>query len=47
MYPPKAYVDTRKLKWQYKVRNIPKKRLPVLVDGAVREKVTKRRAGIR
>ena len=32
---------------QCKLRNMPKKRLPAIVDGAVREKVTKGRAGIR
>ena len=29
------------------VRNMPKKRLPAIADRAVREKVTKGRAGIR
>ena len=36
----------RKLSWQYKARNMPKKRLPAIVDRAVREKVTKGRARI-
>ena len=39
--------DVRKLKWQYKVRNMPKKRSPAIADRAVWEKVTKARAGIR
>ena len=37
----------RKLKWPYKVRNMPKKRLPAIADRAVWEKITKERAGIR
>ena len=37
----------RKLGWQYKVRNRPKKRLPAIVDRAAWEKVTKGQAGIR
>ena len=37
----------RKLNRQYKVRSMPKKRLPAKADKAVREKVTKGRAGIR
>ena len=36
-----------KLKWQYKVRNRPKKRLPVIVGRAVWENVTKGCAGVR
>ena len=48
MYPLKTNRDVRKLKWQYKVNNMPeKKRLPATVDNAVWEKVTKGRAGIR
>ena len=35
------------MKWQYKVRNMPKKRLPAIADRAVWEKITKGRAGIR
>ena len=35
------------MKWQYKVRNMPEKRLPAIVDRVVREKITKGRAGIR
>ena len=35
------------MKWQHKVRNMPKKRLPAIADRAVWEKVTKGRAGIR
>ena len=36
----------RKLKWQYKVRDMPKKRLPAIIVGkaAVWEEVTKGRA---
>ena len=34
------------MKWPCKVRNMPKKRLPAIVDRTVREKVTKRRPGI-
>ena len=37
----------RKLKWQYKVRSMPKKRLPVVVDRAGWEKVTEGRTGMR
>ena len=40
-------VNARKLKWQYKLRITPKKRLPAIADRAAREKVTKGRAGIR
>ena len=47
MYPLKTIRDVRKLKWQYKVKNMPNKRLPAIVDKAVWEKVTKGRAGIR
>ena len=47
MRPLKTNRDTRKFIWQYKVRNMPKKRLPAIVDRAVWEKVTKGRAGIR
>ena len=39
--------DMGKLKWQYKVRNMPKKRLPAIVYRAVWAKVSKGRAGIR
>ena len=35
------------MKLQYKVRNMPKKRLPAIADRAVWEKVTKGRAGKR
>ena len=30
MYPLKTNRDMRKLKWQYRVRNMPKKRLPAI-----------------
>ena len=43
MHPLKTTRDMRKLKWQHKVRNVPKK-LPAIVDRAVGEKVTKGRA---
>ena len=36
-----------KVEWQHKVNNMPEKRLPVIVDRAVQEKLTKGRAGIR
>ena len=45
-YQYKVSRDIRKLKWQHKVRNTPKKGLPALADRAVWEKVTKPRAGI-
>ena len=35
------------MKWQYKIKNIPEKKLPATVDNAVWEKITKVRAGIR
>ena len=47
MCPLKTNRDVRMLKWQYKPRNMPKKRFPAIADGAVWEKVTKDRAGIR
>ena len=37
----------RKSKWVYKVRGMPKKRLPAVADRAVWEKVANGRAGIR
>ena len=43
MYPLKTNRDMVMLKWQYIVRNTPKKRLPAIVDGAVLEKVAKGR----
>ena len=46
MRPLKTNRDVRKLKWQ-QVRNMPKKWLPAVADRAVRENVTKGRAGIR
>ena len=39
-YPLKTDGDVRKLKWQYKVRNTPKQRLPAIADRAVSDKVT-------
>ena len=47
MYPPKTNRDARKLKGQYKVKNMPEKRLPAMFDRAVLEKITKGRGGIR
>ena len=47
IYSPKMNTDSRKLKGQYEVRNMPKKRLPAIADRAGWEKVTKVRAGIR
>ena len=47
MYPLQTNSDMRELKRQYKVRNMPKKRLSATVDRAVWKKVTKGRAGIR
>ena len=37
----------RKSRWQYKVSNMPKKRLPAIADRAVWERVTKGRAELR
>ena len=34
MYPLETNRDTRKLKWLYKVRRMPKKRFPAIVDRA-------------
>ena len=45
MYPLKTR-DAGKLRWQYKVRNVPNKRLAAKADRAVWEKVTKGRAGM-
>ena len=49
MYPFKRNRDIVKLKRQYlyKASNMPKKRLPTIVDKAVREKVTKERNSTR
>ena len=47
IYPHKTNRDVRKLKCQYKLRNMPNKMLPAIADRAVWEKVTKGRAGIR
>ena len=40
-------IETRNLKWQYKLKIMPEKRLPAIVDNAVWEKVTKGQAGLR
>ena len=37
----------RQLKWQYKVKNVPEKKLPAIVDRAVWEKIAKGRTRIR
>ena len=47
MYPLETNRDVRNLKWQYKVRNVPEKRLPAMVDRAVWEKITNGRAETR
>ena len=49
MYPLETNRDVRKLKWQHKVRSMPRKRLPAILvaDRAVWEKITKGRAEIR
>ena len=49
MHPLKTIRDVRKLEWQYKIRDMPKKRLPaiVIVDRAAWEETTKGRARIR
>ena len=41
MYTLKTSRDRGTLKWQCKVRNVPNKRYPAMVDRAVRDKVTK------
>ena len=41
MYPLERNKDVRKLEWQYKVKNMPEKRLPAIVDRAVWEKQQK------
>ena len=35
MHPLETDRDVRKLKWQYKLKNMPEKRLPDIVDRAV------------
>ena len=47
MHPLKINRDVRKLNWQYKVKNMPEKKLPAIADDAVWEKIAKGRAGIR
>ena len=47
MHPLKTNRDVRKLKLQYKVKNMHEERLPAIVDKAVWEKITKGRAEIR
>ena len=47
MYPLTINRDERKSEWQYKVKNMPEKRLPAIVDRAVWEKITKGWAAIR
>ena len=41
MHPRKTNRDMRKLKWQYKVRDMPENRLPAIVDRTVWEKSQK------
>ena len=45
MYPLKTNREVRRLKWQYNVRNVPKKR-SVIADRVVWENVTKGRVGM-
>ena len=47
MYPLNTNRDVSKFKGQCKVKNMPEERLPAIVDRALREKITKGRAGIR
>ena len=47
MHPIKTNGEARKLKWQYKLKYTPEKRLPAIVDRATWEKITKGRAGTR
>ena len=47
LYPLKTNRNVRKWKWQYKVDNMPEKRLPAIADRAVWEKIARARAGIR
>ena len=47
MYSLKTNRDVRKLRWQYSVKNMHRKRLPAVVDRAVWKKVTKGRGGVR
>ena len=35
IYPLKTNRDARKFKWQFKVKNMPEKRLPDMVDNTV------------
>ena len=46
MYPLETKRDVRKLKWPYKVRNMPNKRLPAIAKRVACEKVTKGQAEI-
>ena len=47
MYPLETNTAARKLKWQHRVKNMPEKMLPAVVDRAISEKITKGPAGIR
>ena len=47
MYPLKTDRDMRRLKWQFKVRNVPKKRLPAIVIMELCGRSNKERAGVR
>ena len=47
MYPLQTKRNAIQLKWQYKVRSMPEKRLPAIVERALWDRITKGRAGIR
>ena len=47
MYPLETNRDVKKLKWQYKAKNRPEKRLPAVAGRAVWEKIAKGRTGVR
>ena len=47
MYPLKTSKDGRKLKLQYNLRNMPKKRLPAILDRTVSDEVATERTGKR
>ena len=42
MHPLQTNRDVRKLKWQYKVRNMPEKKLPAMVDGVIWDIINER-----
>ena len=47
IYPLKTNRDMRKSGWQYSVKKMQRKRLPAIVDRAVRKKTTKGQTGNR